>query len=433
MKKLFLLLSIVSPLARAQVAFTNVDSVFAYAQRNSSSSKTSTQQSLLAKWTYITSLANTVNFRNPVTFTPTNNLMLPVSFIPASAFGGPAGSLKQITLGQQYVSNFNYNPQIDIINPANWARVKSASLNKELTETNNLLIKKTLFESIAAAYYNIVSLQEQEKTTKLTLASADSLLLISQNKFSLGLIREQDVNNTAVNQLNVKDKLVQVQASIEQQYNSLKILCDIPANTKVTVSSSSDNISYNAELKATSSLQLKNAILQSEFARSELRANRWSTLPVVSAIYYQGWQQNSNSSFFDSKSAWIQSQYIGLKISVPIPPDANRLSQNYTSKINYRTALINAEHAKLQNELSNQSLNLDYEKAYSSYLTSKNIYELKERNYQKSLNQYKEGILSTDVMLNAFVDLLNSRLALISAQASLEFAKTKININNLSQ
>ena len=359
--------------------------------------------------------------------------MLPVSFIPASAFGGPAGSLKQITLGQQYVSNFNYNPQIDIINPANWARVKSASLNKELTETNNLLIKKTLFESIAAAYYNIVSLQEQEKTTKLTLASADSLLLISQNKFSLGLIREQDVNNTAVNQLNVKDKLVQVQASIEQQYNSLKILCDIPANTKVTVSSSSDNISYNAELKATSSLQLKNAILQSEFARSELRANRWSTLPVVSAIYYQGWQQNSNSSFFDSKSAWIQSQYIGLKISVPIPPDANRLSQNYTSKINYRTALINAEHAKLQNELSNQSLNLDYEKAYSSYLTSKNIYELKERNYQKSLNQYKEGILSTDVMLNAFVDLLNSRLALISAQASLEFAKTKININNLSQ
>lgn len=417
----------------AQVVFTNIDSAFAYSQRSSASSKISEQQRLLAKWTHVAAVANTVNFRNVVSFTPTDNLMLPVSFIPAEAFGGRPGNFKQITLGQQYVSNFNFSPQIDIINPANWARVKSAAVNKELTETNNLITRKNLYESIAACFYNIISLQEQEKLVKQNLGAADTLLQIARNKYDLGLIREQDLNNTTVNQLSVKDKLAQVQASLQQQYNSLKILCDIPAGTNLLVSASLESSSYSSDLKATSTLQFKSSVLQSEFARSELRANRWTMLPTVSAIYYQGWQQNSNNEFFDSKATWIQSQYIGLKISVPFPPDANRFSQNYTAKVNYRIASLNAEHTKLQNDLNNQSLNLEYDKAYSTYATSKNIYELKDSNYKKSLNQYKEGVLSTDIILTAFADLVNSRLALVSSQSALEFAKTKININNLSK
>ncbi|MGZ3865019.1 MAG: TolC family protein [Bacteroidia bacterium] len=433
MKRFFIFFLLYSCVGGAQVVFTNVDSVFAYSQRNSASSKISEQQRLLAKWTHIAAVANTVNFRNIVSFTPTDNLMLPVSFIPAEAFGGRPGTFKQITLGQQYVSNFNFSPQIDIINPANWARVKSASVNKELTETNNLITRKNLYESIAACFFNIISLQEQEKLVKQNLGAADTLLQIAQNKYSLGLIREQDLNNTIVNQLNAKDKLIQVQASLQQQYNSLKILCDIPAGTNLSVNASLENPAYRGELKATSTLQFKNSVLQTEFARSELRANRWSMLPTVSAIYYQGWQQNSNTEFFDSKSTWIQSQYIGLRISVPFPPDANRFSQNYTAKVNYKIASLNSEHAKLQNDLSNQSLNLDYDKAYSAYATSKSIYELKDSNYKKSLNQYKEGVLSTDVMLTAFTDLVNSRLVLVSSQSALEFAKTKININNLSK
>ncbi|MGZ3864753.1 MAG: TolC family protein [Bacteroidia bacterium] len=433
MKRLIPFFILFSFSASAQVVFTHIDSAFAYSQRNSSSSKINEQQRLLAKWTHVAAIANTVNFRNIVSFTPTDNLMLPVSFIPAEAFGGRPGTFKQITLGQQYVSNFNFSPQIDIINPANWARVKSASVNKELTETNNLLTRKNLYESIAASFFNILSLQEQEKLMKQNLGAADTLLQIAQNKYALGLIREQDLNNTTVNQLSVKDKLTQVQASLQQQYNSLKILCDIPAGTGLVVNAPLESSSYSGELKATSTLQFKNSILQSEYARSELRANRWTMLPIVSAIYYQGWQQNSNTEFFDSKSTWIQSQYIGLRISVPFPPDANRFSQNYTAKTNYRIATLNAEHARLQNDLSNQSLNLEYDKAYSSYATSKNIYELKDSNYQKSLNQYKEGILSTDIILTAFTDLVNSRLTMVSSQSALEFAKTKININNLSK
>jgi hypothetical protein len=118
---------------------------------------------------------------------------------------------------------------------------------------------------------------------------------------------------------------------------------------------------------------------------------------------------------------------------MPFPPDVNRLSTNYTAKINYRIAEFNAEHTKLQNDLSNESLNLDYEKSFSGFITAKQVYDLKNSNYSKSLNQYKEGILSTDLMLNAFADMLNARINLVSSQAALEYAKSRININNLSK
>jgi OMF family outer membrane factor len=183
-------------------------------------------------------------------------------------------------------------------------------------------------------------------------------------------------------------------------------------------------------LKASSDLSSRYNNLQHQLAKNELRANRMSMMPVLSAFYYQGWQHNSNTAFFDSKSTWIQSQYIGLRITVPIPPDVTKMSQSYTSKINYRIAGLNNSHTELQTELTNKSLELDYDKAISTYQTGKQIFDLKNDNYIKSLNQYKEGILSTDNLLIAFNDMVNSQLNVVAAFSSAQFIRSKISINN---
>jgi OMF family outer membrane factor len=414
----------------AQLNFTGLDSLLSYAERNSATIKTGYQQSLLAKWTKVAALANTVNFKSPVSFSVIDNLQLPVNFLPAEAFGGPSGTFRQITLGQEYVSNFNFNPQIDIINPYNWAKVKSASLSKEMTEVSNQLNKKTLFENIAAAYYNSIALQEQIILTEKSLSASDSIQQIVKNKFSLGIVREQDLNNAAVNQLNIKDKLSQLKIMHQQQLNTLKILCDISVGTQITLQNNSGTELTGGSLKSTSNLNSRYNNLQQQFAKSEFRANRISMMPVLSAFYYQGWQHNSNTGFFDSKSTWIQSQYIGLKITVPFPPDVTKMSQNYTSKINYRIAGLNNTHSELQTELTNRSLELDYDKAISTYQTGKQIFDLKNDNYTKSLNQYKEGILSTDNLLIAFNDMVNSELNVVAAYSSAQFIRSKILINN---
>ena len=415
-------------LFNAQLTFNTLDSVFAYADRNSASSRISTQQSLLAKWTKVAALANTINFKSPVSFSATDNLQLPVSFLPAEAFGGASGTFRQITLGQQFVNNFNLNPQIDLINPQNWARVKSAELNKEMTEINNQLNKKALHESITAAYFNCISLSEQNSVSKKSLELADTLTMIIKNKYELGIAREQDLNNAKVNYLNVKDKLQQLETNYKQQINALKILCDIPANMSINLSNTFD--SPENSVKSTNTLESKYTMLQNQYMKSELKVNRMSMLPVLSLVYYQGWQQNSNAGFFDDKAKWIPSKYVGLRITVPFPPDVTKLSQNYTNKVNYRISALNASHVQLQNEMSNRNLDAEVEKNSNTLSIAQQIFELKNSNYQKSINQYKAGILPTENLLSSFSDLLNAELGLISARAGNNYSKAKLLINN---
>jgi outer membrane protein len=411
---------------QAQTSFSSLDSLLSYTDKKSSLSKISDQQVLLAKWTKVAALANSVNFRNPVSFSATNNLLLPVNFIPAEAFGGPAGTFRQITLGQQYVSNFNFNPQIDIINPGNIAKAKSASINQELTALSVSISKKNQHEGIAASYYNYHGMQRQVKVMKKSLEQADTLVFILKNKVESGITREQDLNNAEANQLNIRDKLSQLKSNLEIQTNALMILCDVPSDLRLNEPS---NLILQ-EAKPNSSLQLKYQIVQGKYAKSELNATRFSMLPVVSAVYYQGWQKNSNTGFTDGGANWIESKYIGLRITLPFPPDATKLSQTYANKVNYKIASLNADHLKIQEDLSNKNLGIEYERSMAAYETCLKILDLKRKNYEKSLAQFKEGLLSADLLINYFNDQLSSELNVSVAWSALELSKSRIIINN---
>ncbi len=432
---LYMILMSASILVRAQKdhTFSNLDSLFSFADQSSSVIKTNEQQDILAKYEKIAAIANVFNVRNQVGFSLTDNNRLPINFVPGELLGGPAGTYKELTLGQQYVSNFNLGPQIDIINPAAWAKVKSATISQKLINTNNLINKESLYESIAACYYNIISLKEQIELTKQNLSSSDTLLMIVNNKYSLGLVRQQDVNDATANKLTLQDKLKQLQATLEQQYNSLKILIDIPSEDNLTISNKLEyDQLFNPDLNVNNSLRYSSSQLESESAKANYNYDRLSNLPVVSAFYSYSYYQNSNNRFFDQStgtSKWLSSSYVGIKLTFSFP-DLNKLLIPINSKINYNISRINVEHSKHQNDISNQQLQLDYKKAYSQFITSQQISQLKEQNYKMAFDQYNESIIAFDKLLEAFDAMLGSRLNYSSALANLLYTKSKIDLNN---
>ena len=416
--------------AQTELRFTSLDSLLNYAEQNSITIKTTEQHALLAKWQKISAQAGLVNFRMSTNFYMTNNIELPISFMPGEAFGGEPGTFKEVTMGQQYTGNLNIAPQIDIINPAAWAKLQSAGKNSELTTVNNLLAKKLLFESISAAYHNIVSLQEQIELTKKSLLIADTLLINMENKYSEGIERQQDLNDARINKLTLADKLKQLEVSLQQQHLSLKILCDVPDNITILIDEPVDyNQNIAVGLEVDNQLVYKSSLLKYDIAKADLKANHLMQLPTVSFVYYEAWQRNSNIMFFDKDSQWLNSRYVGLKLSLPFP-DVNRLTQTKISKVNSTIALQNAEHTKLQNDNNNRQLVLDYEKAFSQFTMAKQIYELKAQNYQLAMNQFTMDILSSDRLLIAFNDMIASRLNSSSALANLLYLKSKIDINN---
>ena len=155
LKKLMAILLAVPLLIQAQenntiLHFNNLDSLLHFTEKNTYTAKTSNEETLLAKWTKITALANTINLKSNATLSAIDNTKLSVSFLPAEIFGGPSGTFKAVSLGQQYVSSLALNPQIDIVNLEYWGKVKSANLNEKITELNNINTKKAIFESEAA-------------------------------------------------------------------------------------------------------------------------------------------------------------------------------------------------------------------------------------------------------------------------------------------
>ncbi len=416
--------------AQSNLDFHSLSDVFTYADNHSTTFKNATQQAILAKYQTLAAKLSLLNLKSDASFTVTDNTKLPVSFLPAEIFGGPPGTFKQITLGQKYLSVFNVAPQIDLINPYAAALIKESRVNEKLTSINNQLTKKNLYESLAAAYFNVLSNQWQIEVTQKSLANADTLAQIMKHKLDEGVARSQDVNNALANKLAIEDKLQQLQVQLEQQYNSLKLLADIGPETKMTIAESITNkTNFDASLAATGNLQQQQSDWQMRYQQADLDANKKWFLPKVGLVSSFSWQQYTNNHFFDN-SQFLAANYVGAKITVPLVPAANNIAAVKYDRINLITAKNNLQHAALQDSINNLQTALDYKKAFNSYNLSVKIELLKEDSYRKNLNIYQEGILSATDLLISFNDWLTNSLNTVTQLANSEYSKSKIMISN---
>jgi OMF family outer membrane factor len=424
------ILSLATANAQNEIQFTNLDSLLTFAEKNGTAIKTSDAQLMLAKYQTLFAKINLFNPRASVNYAATDNTQLPVNFFPAEIFNGQPGTFKEVHTGKQYVQSVYITPQIDIINPATWAELSSAKSGEQLTTINSTLTKKTLFESIAASYFNIISFQQQVNLTSRTLLNADSILKIFQGKYQQGIIRSQDVNNAKVNKLLIQDRLQLLQKAMEREYNLLKLLCDADMNVKFVIEPREPpEIPVQDPLVAENPLYVNQAQIQLQYSSSEYKARRAAYYPTLSFIGNWALQENSNLHFFDNTSRWIPTSYFGLRFSYTFP-DAGRLSQTMSAKTSWKTAELNLEHKKRQQETDYLQLLLDYKKAKESATITKEIIDLKEDTYQKNLNLFLEDIYSADDLLISFNDALTASLNYQSAVINLQYQLSKISINN---
>jgi OMF family outer membrane factor len=370
------------------------------------------------------------NPRADAVFSATDNLKQAVNYIPAEIFGGETGTYRAITMGQQYVSSGVISPQFDLLNPYAIAMVKVSKTNEQLTRITNQLNKKDLCETISACYYNIISYQWQLEVLNESLANADTLSFFMQQKNKEGIARVQDVNNSLANVLSIKDRIQQTEIMLEQEYNNMKLLCDMEENAIVEIMPVMINPLFNASLSANSSLEEQRAESQLKYDIATLKANRKWFLPTVSFFSEFGWHQYTNNHFFDN-SQWLNANYIGLKLTIPIVPNFSKISTVKYSKLNVRIDENNLNHSRLQDNLNNRQLELDYQKAFNSYNLLTEIELLKKDSYKRNFLVYQEGLLSSNDLFVSFNEWLDSSINTISQLAVSEYMISKITIANI--
>lgn len=385
-------------------------------------------QTELADLTYKTSLGNIINPRMPVTLNMIDNTKLQSNFIPAEIFGGPSGTFREVTFGQQYNSLFSAQPQIDLVNMSSIAQIKTAKINRDLIESQNLLTEQQIYENLNATYHNILSLKNQKKILAQNLDIAEDIKTIVSNRHSEGIARKQDLNEAEVNLITLRDRMEQLDYNITYQEKVLALFFE--NNTSPDVNEDLEKYIMEDLVPVTPGMtKSKNAALQSEMLRQDIKTLKYQYFPVLSFTSSLNWQNLSNDFFWASNSSGINFNSIGLKLAWDLPT-VTRLSNIKNKQFQLQSLALNETHIAKEAETKAGQLNIDYQKSISQYKNYKAIADLKSDTYTKSQNQYQENILGLDRLLIAQNDMLNSQLNVIQALANIAFTKHKILINN---
>lgn len=434
MKAVFILLfssvfGLLNVFGQEKKTFASVQEVIEFAKSNNYTFQQADLQVELAKIVKNSSLLNVVNPKLPTSYQAINNQNQQVSFLPGQAFGLPAGTFKQVTIGQQYVATFSIQPQFDILNLATIAQIKSAKLNEQLIENQNKINQQNLLEKINGLYFNILALNAQKEIILSNIEIATKIVTITTNKYNEGLSRKQELNEAEVNLINLKDKLEQIDFTLQIQYQSLSLFFE----NKITPTLSQSILDFeksDKQANVKNELLVENSTLLYQIAKQDLKSIRLQQMPVISFISSYNWQNLSNESFYASNSNRVNFNYVGLKMNYDLPTSVQKHTAVHSKSIQLKMAEINAEHSKKENENRNTQLMLDYEKSISQLENLKKIVELKNDSYLKNNNQYIENILPLDKLLISQNDLIISQLNVVSALATIGFNKTKIEIYN---
>jgi outer membrane protein len=432
MKNLFLIiLLIISQLTaiKAQQRFDNLESLLAYADTKSISIKANDIRLLQAKKTLLASKLAILDPMANVSASFTDNTRLPVNILPAEILGGPSGEFREVQFGVRYNTNSTQNLDIKLLNLEGWKNFKLAEINIQISESDNKLNRKNLHDNIASAYYNIIQLNTQLESTKQNLSVADSLLALAERKYKQGIVKQQDVNDSKVNSLTIKENIQQIEFLVRQNYLTLKILSDIPESENLEITEKISPISaIQKPVVEQNNLQLESNRLKELSAFTTIERTRKAFAPTVSLVLNNAFNlYNNDFSILSGK--WITSNYVGFRINLPLP-NANTLSNKFKAQYDYDLARKNSEQAQIKADLTTKQLETDWEKGVSQVKNYVEILAIQRDTYRKNTNLYNEGLISIDRVLNSFNAMINANYSLNSSQVNVLLAQAKIDINN---
>jgi OMF family outer membrane factor len=340
--------------------------------------------------------------------------------MPAEAFGGPAGTYKEVQFGVPQSMNANLQFAVPLFNMTALNAIKSTRMATELSEIQKTKTDEDVVLDVSNAYYNA-----QILLTQITFLDSNIINTGKLVKTTTLLYRQQIAKGTDVDRLKLQVELISTQRSTvisqyQQVLNALKFLMGLPISDSIEVLTTEKSI-VNANFQSQIITDILLIDKKIEFNNSELSGLRNLRLPTLSAygVYgTTGFGTTGSDSFFNFHPIG----YVGAQLSVPL--FNGRITQH---KIVSKK--IEIEKSNIQKDLITEKSKLDLRNAEMQYsLATKNIsvvssqIDLAKRIYDNTVLQNQQGMANiTDLLLadnalresqqNYLVALINLRRA----------------------
>ena len=315
---------------------------------------------------------------------------LPYQIMPAEAFGGPAGTYKEVQFGVPHSMNANLQLALPLFNSTALNAIKSTRIATELSAIQKTKTDEDVVLDVSNAYYNA-----QILLTQITFLDSNIINTGKLVKTTTLLYQQQIAKGTDVDRLKLQVEQITTQRSTvisqyQQVLNALKFLMGKPISDSIEVLNTEKSIvktGFNSQI-TTDVLLIDKKI---EFNNSELSGLRNLRLPSLSAygVYgTTGFGTTGDNSFF----IFHPIGYVGAQLSVPL----------FNGRITHHKIVskkIEIEKSNIQKELITEKSKLDLKNVEMQYsLATKNIsvvssqIDLAKKIYDNTVLQNQQGV-----------------------------------------
>jgi outer membrane protein TolC len=363
---------------------------------------------------------------------------IPTQVALASAFNptAPEGEFTTFQFGLNYSNSVGVQASQLLFDGSYIVGLQAAKTYKNLSIHSQIKTEIELKEAVSQAYYTVLATIENANVLDQLLDAAERILKETKALYNEGLTEEQNVDQLELNVNALKTSLgiAEGQRDFAKKLLNLQLGIDINVPTILTenlallVENETTPIAIGAvkqEFNKENHIDFQLLTTNMQLTQLNLRKEKYSFLPSLSAFFSHQQQNYSNEFDVFSGGRWFPATIVGATLRVPILSSGSRLSKVSQAKI---------EVAKMENTSKEveQTLKYQSELAASNFDTAKETYDNQKDNlalakkiYDKTVKKYNEGIASSleltqaqNQLLNAEGSFIKSTLELLNAKAT---------------
>ena len=364
-----------------------------------------------------------------------NQLIQPVSQIPAEFFGGEPGTFETVVFGQPQSAVASATLKQQIFDGSYIVGVQATRAFLSYSENNKEKTQLEVRKAVTEAYGNVLLAKESFLILENNIANVEKNLYETTKIFENGLGDEESVEQLQITLSSLENALKNAIRLKEITLQMLNLVMGIDITTPTQLSEDLNVLTIQqidlglleSDFKLENNVDFKLALNLNEQRYFEWKLARSRALPTLNAFVNYGANSFGNDfTFMDSGQDWFESSILGVDLSIPIFSSGKRSATTARAKIALDKAKTQLTEAEEQIRLELESNKSKYILAIEQYETAKDNLNLAERIEHKNEIKYSEGIASSFELrlaqtqlydaqqnyLQSMVEVINKKIAL---------------------
>lgn len=366
-------------------------------------------------------------------------LELPTSLFPDAN----TGEKRPVKIGVANTSNaqFSLNQNLfnrDVLLASRTARDVRRQI-RQTTASNQV----DVIAFVSKAYYDVLLTQKQISVLDEDIIRLERSLKDAYNQYQSGVVDKIDYKRATISLNNAKAQRKAAEEQVNAKYAYLRQLMGYPERGSLELREDSVQMESQAAVDTAALLRYENRVeyqllqTQQRLLEANLRYNKWSFLPTVSAFvnYTFAYQ---NDEFAKIYSQNFPNSMLGLKLSLPIFQGSKRIQNIRNAELQLKRA--DWDFAALRSQISTEYAQsvAAYRSNYNDYTVlrenvqvAKEVYDMVQLQYKEGIKTYLDVIISETDLRTSQLNYFNALYQVLSSKIDLQKAMgTLTTINN---